>query len=70
MAPAQVLLANPACLLAYTAATWFFFYDRIPHEEALLHEFFGEAYSAYKRKTLVGIPLITWATRTFPPDPD
>ena len=26
-------------MLAYTAATWHFFYDRIPHEEQLLVDF-------------------------------
>jgi protein-S-isoprenylcysteine O-methyltransferase len=28
----QVLLANPVCIPAYTAASWYFFYDRIPYE--------------------------------------
>ncbi len=63
----QVLLLNPVCLLAYAAASWHFFYDRIPHEEALLVEFFGEEYRQYRRRTAVGIPLVEWAVRHFPP---
>ena len=62
-----MLLANPVCLLAYTAATWHFFYDRIPYEEALLVQFFGEAYRQYRKRTHIGIPLVEWAARTFPP---
>ena len=31
----QVLLGNPLSLLAYTVASWHFFYDRIPTEEEL-----------------------------------
>ena len=52
------------CVLAYTAASWYFFYDRIPHEEELLQDFFGEAYAAYKKRTFIGIPGIEWATKT------
>ena len=60
----QVLLCNPLCVPAYTAATWYFFYGRIPHEEELLVEFFGDAYRQYKQKTYIGIPLISWAVKT------
>lgn len=59
----QVLLCNPVCVIAYTAATWFFFYDRIPTEEELLVDFFGDAYRQYRAKTYIGIPAIAWATR-------
>ena len=31
----QVLLGNPLSLIAYTVASWHFFYDRIPTEEEL-----------------------------------
>jgi len=54
----QLLLANPLCLVAYTAASWYFFYDRIPHEEDLLIEFFGDAYREYRKKTTIGIPML------------
>lgn len=57
----QVLLANPLCLVAYTAATWHFFYDRIPHEEELLVHFFGDVYRQYRKRTHIGIPLVAWA---------
>ena len=60
-AASQVLLANPIGLLGYTAATWYFFYDRIPHEEALLVRFFGEPYHAYRKRTVIGIPFLAWA---------
>ena len=59
----QVLLANPFALLAYTAASWHFFYDRIPTEELLLVEFFGDAYRQYRKKTMLGIPLLAWAVQ-------
>jgi protein-S-isoprenylcysteine O-methyltransferase len=59
----QVLLGNPLCLIAYTAASWNFFYDRIPTEEELLIEFFGDRYRSYRKATMVGIPGIDWATR-------
>jgi protein-S-isoprenylcysteine O-methyltransferase len=63
----QVLLANPVCLLLYTAATWYFFYERVPDEEELLEKFFGDAYRAYRRRTRIGIPFLEWAVRAFPP---
>ena len=63
----QVLLANPVCVLAYALATWHFFYDRIPYEEELLAEFFGDTYRAYRKRTFVGIPLVEWAVSRFPP---
>ena len=51
-----MLLANPVCVLAYAAATWYFFYDRIPHEEELLVEFFGDAYRQYRKRSAIGVP--------------
>ncbi len=54
----QVLLANPVCLVAYFAASWKFFADRIPHEEQCLERFFPDEYPAYRAKTAVGIPFI------------
>ena len=63
----QVLLANPVCVLVYAAATWHFFYDRIPHEEELLVEFFGEEYMAFRKRTYIGIPGIEWAIKLLPP---
>ena len=63
----QVLLLNPVCAVAYTGASWYFFYDRIPHEEDLLLNFFGEEYITYRRRTIIGIPFIETAARLFPP---
>jgi len=63
----QVLLLNPLCFVAYTAASWHFFYERIPHEEELLLKFFGANYLAYRKQSYIGIPLIEWACNTFPP---
>jgi protein-S-isoprenylcysteine O-methyltransferase len=45
----QVLLANPLCALAYAAAAWRFFAERIPVEEDALIDFFGGAYVTYAR---------------------
>lgn len=54
----QLLLLNPVCALLYAYASWSFFADRIPYEEALLHGFFPEKYAAYCKRTMVGIPFI------------
>jgi len=61
----QLLLSNPISLVAYTAATFYFFYDRIPYEEELLIHFFGDRYRAYQQRTYIGIPFLYWAMRTF-----
>ena len=57
----QILLCNPICVIGYAGATWHFFYDRIPHEEALLIQFFGEQYRSYMKDTVIGIPFIEYA---------
>ena len=57
----QLLLANPISLVAYAGATFYFFYDRIPYEEELLIHFFGDEYRNYRRRTWIGIPLLSWA---------
>ncbi|RHY02000.1 hypothetical protein DYB28_012881 [Aphanomyces astaci] len=54
----QVFLCNPLCTLAYAAASWSFFKDRIPYEEELLLEFFPAEYPAYKARTFSGIPFV------------
>ena len=55
----QVLLANPLCTVAYAAASWRFFNDRIPDEEEALSRMFGDQYKAYKEKTIIGIPFLS-----------
>ena len=57
----QLLLVNPLCLVAYTGATFYFFYDRIPYEESLLVRFFGDQYLQFRRRTWIGIPGMAWA---------
>ena len=54
----QLLLANPLSLVLWAAASWKFFYDRIPYEEAFLCDFFGVAYIEYAQSTVIGIPFI------------
>ncbi|KAJ8610671.1 hypothetical protein CTAYLR_005644 [Chrysophaeum taylorii] len=54
----QILLANPVCTLAYAWASWAFFNDRIPFEEATLASFYPDEYPAYARATWVAIPFI------------
>lgn len=56
----QLLLANPVCVLAYAVASFEFFRDRIKYEEQLLVEFFGDEYRAYRRRTYIGIPLLSF----------
>jgi len=59
----QLLLVNPLCLLGYAAASFYFFYDRIPYEEDLLVQFFGEEYLLYRQRTWLGIPFLSWCIR-------
>lgn len=56
----QLILMNPVCFVGFNAAAWLFFKERIPEEEALLGSdaFFGAAYENFKKKTVVGIPLL------------
>ncbi len=54
----QVMLTNPVCIGLYAWASWRFFANRIPEEEATLIEFFGAEYERYRSRTPVGIPLI------------
>lgn len=54
----QLILCNPLCAVAYAAASWTFFQDRIEDEEELLHQFFGTEYKEYCRKVPTGLPFI------------
>ncbi|OQR97341.1 isoprenylcysteine carboxyl methyltransferase [Thraustotheca clavata] len=54
----QVFLCNPLCTIAYTAASWSFFKDRIPYEEEILLDFFPEEYPQYKARTISGVPFL------------
>ena len=45
-------------MIGFAAASYVFFKDRIPYEEELLVEMFGEAYIDYAIKTPIGIPFI------------
>jgi protein-S-isoprenylcysteine O-methyltransferase len=54
----QLVLVNPLCLLAYTAASWKFFQTRVLIEEASLLNFFGDQYYQYQQKVPTGLPFI------------
>ena len=54
----QVILLNPFCMVAYAAASWKFFSDRIYTEEMTLVQFFGEKYVEYQQRVGTGIPFI------------
>lgn len=54
----QLVLCNPLCTVAYAAAAWYFFHERIPYEERLLVRFYGEKYTKYAKSTTIGIPGI------------
>jgi protein-S-isoprenylcysteine O-methyltransferase len=58
----QLLLCNPLCTIAYTIASWSFFFHRIPFEESLLLEFYPSLYLDYSKSTIIGIPFIKSAT--------
>ncbi len=59
----QVMLSNPIAIVAFSISSNMFFRDRIPHEEQLLVEFFGEAYIDYALKTPIWLPGITSAIK-------
>lgn len=54
----QILLANPLSFACFGFATWSFFKNRIPFEEAHLVRFFGADYIRYRAKTPTRIPGI------------
>merc|ERR1711862_667253 len=43
----QLVLGNPVCLVLYAMVAWKFFAGRIPQEERLLIQFFGDEYIQY-----------------------
>lgn len=54
----QMLLGNPLCLVAYFFVMIRFFADRIVEEETALMGFFGPSYTAYAKRTPIGIPMV------------
>lgn len=56
----QLLLLNPACLLAYHLILKRFFRERVKEEEAYLRSFFGESWQAYVEKTALGLFFLEW----------
>ncbi|KAL0479231.1 protein-S-isoprenylcysteine O-methyltransferase [Acrasis kona] len=59
-APAtQLILMNPICFVLFLGWAWYFFYDRIPHEEeVLIRTLFGKQYEDYRARTPTFIPFI------------
>lgn len=54
----QIILLNPFCTIAYTAASWLFFKERVEFEEIALLNFFGQHYCDYQQKVGTGLPFI------------
>lgn len=54
----QLLLCNPLCVMAYAAASWMFFSERIEDEEEALLRFFGKKYEEYQKTVGTGLPFI------------
>ena len=52
------MLVNPISIVGFTFASYLFFKDRIPYEEELLVDFFGQAYIKYALKTPIWMPFI------------
>lgn len=52
----QALLCNPVSLVGFAVASWRFFADRIPYEEAQLRRMFPGEYAAYAARTPTWIP--------------
>jgi protein-S-isoprenylcysteine O-methyltransferase len=56
---AQLLIGNIVSLIGFTIVSYMFFKWRIPFEEGLLTDFFGDEYEQYKKDTpFSGIPYI------------
>ncbi|KAG9636771.1 farnesyl cysteine-carboxyl methyltransferase, partial [Aureobasidium melanogenum] len=54
----QVVVGNKICCVSYLIILWFFFKDRINHEEQDLVKFFGDDYRSYRHRVGTGIPFI------------
>lgn len=54
----QVLLVNPLSTLIFAYVSWRFFAERIPYEEHLLRQLFGDKYALYAASTPTWIPGI------------
>ena len=56
----QIILGNMICLILFSVVTWKFFSERIPYEEKLLIDFFGNDYLLYRFRTrFSGVPFIS-----------
>ena len=55
------MLSNPVSIAGFAFASYMFFKERIPQEEVLLVEFFGQAYIDYAMKTPILIPGVQGA---------
>jgi protein-S-isoprenylcysteine O-methyltransferase len=55
----QLVLGNVGCFFAYAAVLWYFFNDRIEHEEDKLVDFFKEDYQKYRKRVPTRIPFIS-----------
>jgi protein-S-isoprenylcysteine O-methyltransferase len=58
----QVVLINPVSWVGFYFASVKFFVDRVPDEELLLEEFFGEDYIDYALRTPIWIPEVQAAS--------
>ncbi|EEA25990.1 farnesyl cysteine-carboxyl methyltransferase [Talaromyces marneffei ATCC 18224] len=54
----QLVFQNVICFVGYAVVLWQFFTSRIYREERFLIAFFGDEYTSYKSRTIVGIPFI------------
>ncbi|KAF9432064.1 hypothetical protein BGZ76_011307 [Entomortierella beljakovae] len=54
----QIMLMNPICMIGFAGALYYFFSERIQHEEQLLVRFFGQDYRDYRDRTRTGLPFI------------
>lgn len=55
----QLILMNPISFVLFLGWAWYFFYDRIPHEEqVLIDNLFGERYIKYRQRVPTWIPFI------------
>ncbi len=54
----QLVLANPISFIGYMFAAYTFFEDRIPREEEILAEFFGQEYIDYAKRVPIRMPFI------------
>ncbi|XP_055342898.1 protein-S-isoprenylcysteine O-methyltransferase-like [Paramacrobiotus metropolitanus] len=54
----QIVLQNPVCVFGFFYGAYRFFADRVPYEERILIQFFGDQYIRYRQHVPLLLPFI------------